>query len=156
MDIMMTIAKRSMDVLLGRAAFISGCIWLALLAVIHLWPASYWLEVHSVRVADTEVNSPIRLYVEREIKRDFSGTWGVSVRVLDASGTYVMCAASAVSEYRKGTDLPNFIDLGWWTNGQCKTLPAGSYVVYTTWQVHGNGILPAKTINAASNVFKVS
>lgn len=156
MDSMIALVKQSKDALLGRTAFLLGCLWLVFLAAIHFWPASYWMEVHSVRVADTQVNEPVRLYVEREIKRDFSGTWGVSVRVLDASGTFVMCAASAISEYRKGTDLPEFVDLGWWTNGQCKTLPAGSYVVYTTWQVHSNGILPAKTINAASNVFKVS
>lgn len=35
------------------------------------------------------------------------------------------------------------------------TLPVGVYIVQTVWQVHGSGILPAKTINATSNLFKV-
>lgn len=74
---------------------------------------------------------------------------------MDAGHGYVVCSESAVSGYLKGADLPNTLTLSWWTNGQCNTLPVGVYIVQTVWQVHGDGILPAKTITATSNLFKV-
>ena len=148
--------KKISEMMLGRAAFLMGLLWLTALAVTHFWPASWWLEVHSVRVADSRAGQPLVMYVQREIHRDFSGTWGVSVREMTAGGTYVACAQSAVADYRKGADLPNVVTLGWWTNGRCATLPAGVYVVQTTWQIHGSGLLPAKTVQNTSNPFKVS
>ena len=143
------------DVLLGRLAFSISVLWISVLALIQLWPASWWMEVQSIHVADTKAGEPILMHVEREIHRDFSGTWGVSVRVMGAGHGYVVCSESAVSGYLKGADLPNTLTLAWWTNGQCSTLPVGVYIVQTVWQVHGSGILSAKTINATSNLFKV-
>lgn len=147
--------KRLTDVLLGKLAFALSVLWISALAVVHMWPASWWMDVQSVRVADTRAGEPILMHVEREIHRDFSGTWGVSVRVMDAGHGYVICSESAVSWYLQGADLPDTLTLSWWTNGQCNTLPVGVYIVQTVWQVHGNGILPAKTITATSNLFKV-
>ena len=144
------------EVALGRTMFAIGLLWLAALAVVHLWPASYWLEVHSVRIADSEAGKPILMYVERDIHRDFSGTWGVSVRQILDGKSRVACAQSAVIHYPVGSDLPEVLTLGWWTNGRCETLPAGVYVVQTTWQIHGKGLLPAKTISNTSNPFKVT
>jgi hypothetical protein len=144
------------EVALGRTMFAVGLLWLSALAVVHLWPASYWLEVHSVRVADSDLGQPIVMYVERDIHRDFTGTWGVSVRQMLNGKTHVACAASAVADYQVGSDLPEVITLGWWTNGRCETLPVGVYVVQTVWQVHGAGLLPAKTVHSTSNPFKVS
>ena len=95
------------------------------------------------------------MHVERTIHRDFTGTWGVSVRSLTDQGSMVACAASAVSDYRIGADLPEILTLGWWTNGRCETLPAGTYLVQTTWQIHGSGILPAKTLQVTSNPFVI-
>ena len=153
---MNTVVRKSKDFLLGRLAFIIGLLWLSLLSFIHFWPASWWLDVDSVRVADGVSGQPVVMYVQRTIYRDFTGTWGVSVRSLTDQGSMVACAASAVSDYRIGAYLPEVLTLGWWTNGRCETLPAGTYLVQTTWQIHGNGILPVKTISTASNIFKVS
>lgn len=147
--------KRLADVLLGKLAFALSVLWISALAVVHMWPASWWMDVQSVRVADTRAGEPILMHVEREIHRDFSVTWGVSVRVMDAGHGYVICSESTVSGYLQGADLPDTLTLSWWTNGQCSTLPVGVYIVQTVWQVHGNGILPAKTITATSNLFKV-
>lgn len=147
--------KHMVDLMLGRAAFIAGLIWLTGLAAIHLWPASWWLDVDSVRVADGVAGQPVIMHVERTIHRNFTGTWGVTVRSLQQQHTYVACAASAVADYRISADLPEIVTLGWWSNGQCKTLPAGIYVIHTTWQIHGAGILPAKTLQATSNPFKI-
>lgn len=148
--------KNLKEMMLGRAMFLAGLLWLSALAVTHFWPASWWLEVHSVRVADSKAGQPVVMYVQRDIHRDFSGTWGVSVRQMLEGKTHVACAASAVSDYQQGSDLPEIVTLGWWTNGRCETLPVGVYVVQTTWQIHGNGLLPAKTVQSTSNPFKVS
>ena len=147
--------RKMVDLMLGRMAFFAGLLWLSTLAAIHLWPAAWWFEVESVRVADGVSGQPVFMHVQRTIHRDFTGTWGVTVRLLEDKGTYVACAASAVTDYRIGSDLPEVVTLGWWTNGQCKTLPPGIYIVQTVWQIHGSGILPAKTVQATSNPFKV-
>ena len=148
--------RKMVDMMLGRMAFLLGLLWLSALATMHLWPASWWLEIASVRVADGIEGKPVLMHVERTIHRDFTGTWGVSVRSLTDQGSMVACAASAVSDYRIGEDLPEVVTLGWWTNGRCETLPAGTYLVQTTWQIHGSGILPSKTVQATSNPFKIT
>lgn len=147
--------RKMVDLMLGRMAFFAGLAWLSALAATHLWPASWWLEISSVRVADGIEGKPVLMHVERTIHRDFVGTWGVSVRSLTDQGSMVACAASAVSDYRIGADLPEALTLGWWTNGRCETLPAGTYLVQTTWQIHVSGLLPAKTVQATSNPFVI-
>lgn len=149
--------RKMVDLMLGRMAFLLCLLWLSALSVIHLWPASWWLEIDSVRVADGIEGKPVLMHVERTIHRDFTGTWGVSVRRLtdQGQGSMVACAASAVSDYRIDEYLPVVLTLGWWTNGRCETLPPGTYLVQTTWQIHGSGILPAKTVQAASNPFVI-
>lgn len=146
---------KAKDVLFGKAAFVLSVLWISVLVLIQFWPASWWMEVQSVHVADTKAGDPVVMHVQREIHRDFSGTWGVSVRVMDAGKGFVACSASAISGYKEGADLPDALTLSWWTNGHCNTLPVGVYIVQTVWQVHGDGILPAKTITATSNLFKV-
>jgi len=148
--------NRLKSMLLGRAAFLAGVLWLSALTVSQAWPSSWWMDVQSVRVADGRVGQPVIMYVQREIKRDFTATWGVSVRQLSEGKTFIACAQSAVADYRRGTDLPEVVTLGWWSNGRCETLPAGVYVLQTTWQIHGTGLLPAKTVHSTSNPFKVS
>ena len=147
--------KKIIDLMLGKITFFLGLLWLITITTVYLWPASWWLEVDSVRVADGVVNKPVVMYVHRTIHRNFVGTWGVTVRALENTGTYVTCAASAVSDYRIGTDLPEVITLGWWTDGRCETLPAGTYLIQTTWQIHNVGIFPTKTIQATSNPFVI-
>ena len=147
--------RKMVDLMLGRMAFFAGLAWLTALAAMHLWPASWWLEIASVQVADGIEGKPVLMHVERTIHRDFTGTWGVSVRSLTNHGSSVACAASAVSSYRINADLPGVLTLGWWTNGRCETLPAGTYLIQTTWQIHGSGILPSKTVQATSNPFVI-
>ena len=147
--------KKMVDLMLGRLAFFAGLLWLTTLASVHFWPATWWLEVQSVRVADGIAGQPVVMHVERTIHRDFVGTWGVTVRALQEKNTLIACAASAVTDYRIGADLPEILTLGWWTNGQCQALPPGTYIVQTVWQIHGSGILPAKTLQITSNPFVV-
>lgn len=149
--------RKMVDLMLGRMAFLLCLLWLSASSVIHLWPASWWLEIDSVRVADGIEGKPVLMHVERTIHRDFTGTWGVSVRRLtdQGQGSMVACVASAMSDYRIDEYLPGLLTLGWWTNGRCETLPPGTYLVQTTWQIHGSGTLPAKTVQAASNPFVI-
>jgi len=99
------------DVVFGKAAFALSVLWITALAIVHMWPASWWMDVQSVHVKDTKVGEPILMHVQRDIHRDFSGTWGVSVRVVDAGKGHVVCSESAVSGYQKGADLPNTLTL---------------------------------------------
>jgi hypothetical protein len=144
------------ELALSRIVFFIGLLWLTVLAVIQVWPASWWMDVRSVRVADSQINKPVVMYVEREIKRNFSATWGITLRRVSTETTYIACSYSAVADYKQGTDLPEVVTLGWWSNNTCETLPAGTYVLNTTWQIHGSGIFPAKTIYSTSNPFEIT
>ena len=152
---MVAMTEQIKDVLMGRIAFIASVLWILAVAVSYAWPTSWWMEVNSVRVADSKVGQPIVMAVDRVIHKSFVAQWGVNVRVVSVDGSYVACAASALSSYVAGAEIPHAVDLGWWTNNQCATLPVGSYVVHTTWVIPGIGPLPDKTITVVSNIFKV-
>ena len=148
--------KKVLDKLTSRVVLALCIGWLLALAITHLWPASYWLEVNSVRVADSQANKPVVMYIDRKIHRDFVGVWGVTVRRLKDTGTHIACASSALSDYKEGNELPEVVTLGWWTNGKCETLPVGVYIVQTTWQIQSNGFLPNKVVTQTSNPFKIT
>ena len=52
--------RKMVDLMLGRMAFLLGLLWLSALAAMHFWPASWWLEIASVRVADgtSQISGP--------------------------------------------------------------------------------------------------
>jgi len=136
-------------------AFVGGALWLLYFTVSSFWPSSWWFDVRSVRVADAFVGEQVVMYVDREIKREFSGRWSAAVRDV-GTGTYaVVCAAGDESVYRMGAELPANLTLGWWTNGRCETLPEGEYVVDTVWRIDTGFFVGDKTIRATSNIFKV-
>lgn len=148
--------KKVLDKLTSKAVLAICIGWLLTLTITHLWPASYWLEVNSVHVADSQANKPVVMYVDRKIHRDFIGIWGVTVRSIQDTGVHIACASSALSDYKEGTKLPEVVTLGWWTNGKCETLPVGVYIVQTTWQIQGNGFFPTKIVSQTSNPFKIT
>ena len=148
--------KKVLDKLTSRLVLALCIGWLLTLTITHLWPTSYWLEVNSVHVVDGYTNKPVIMAVDRTIHRDFVGVWGVTVRSIKDTGVHIECASSALSDYKKGAELPEVVTLGWWTNGKCETLPVGAYIVQTTWQIQSNGILPTKVITQTSNPFKIT
>lgn len=148
--------KRLLDIRTSRAVLATCIGWLFTLIIIYLWPASYWLEVNSVHVADSQTNKPVVMYVDRKIHRNFVGVWGVTVRSMKDTGTQITCASSALADYKEETELPEIVTLGWWTNGKCETLPVGVYIVQTTWQIQGNSFLPNKIVTQTSNPFKIT
>ena len=148
--------KKVLDKLTSKAVFAICIGWLLTLVITRLWPASYWLEVNSVGVADSQVNKPVVMYVDRKIHRNFVGVWGVTVRSMKDTGTQITCASSALADYKEEAELPEVVTLGWWTNGKCETLPVGVYIVQTTWQIQGNDFLPTKIVTQTSNPFKIT
>ena len=128
----------------------------ALLIVGALWPASYWFEVNQIRILPAPENGPVILEVDRKIKRNFSADWHVVVRRLTPEGSWVItCVADGATDYLTKAVLPKPLTLDWWTNGECPTLPAGTYRLHTTWQLEPQYV-PTKRVTAISNVFEVT
>lgn len=134
--------------------FLLSALWLALLAAVHLWPASWWLDVRSVRISDAAHGDSPAMLVERTISREFKGTWQITVRRWDG-GWVVWCNASGTSNYKPSASLPPALTLRWWTDGQCHPLDAGKYTVTTTWTILGHGLAPDRLIKIDSNIFEV-
>lgn len=141
----------------GPTALALSMGWLLFLVIVFFWPASYWIEVKSVRVLDTYANQPVHLLVDQRIRRDFHGTWLTHVRVQRLNGgDELFCPSAGIGYYKKAEVLPSAVTLGWWTGGECETLPPGRYVVETTWTVEPDmWPLPPKRIRVVSNPFEV-
>ena len=148
-------ADKMIRILTGPLVWILSLLWLAGITLAFLWPASWWFEVHDVRVSDGKAGEQITMVVGREIKRDFEGSWSVSIRQIDEAATKLACVASSKTDYRTDAQLPAVLTIGWWTNGVCSTLPPGHYVLTTTWYIYPP-IGPTKTVRRVSNIFKVT
>lgn len=98
-------------------------------------------EVRSItgeRVGDTAV-----LDVDRVVHMPI--VMGFSVRILEVteSGLEQYCIMDAEPfPYSPNAVVPDTIDLDWWTNGECATLPDGPVVVDTTWTPRKEGYAP--------------
>lgn len=145
-----------MQIWSGPIALGIALAWLLFLAISYVWPTSYWIEVTSVRVLDGRVGEPIRMLVDRRIHREFHGTWLAHVRVQRLDGDELFCPSSGSIYYKRSSQLPPEVTLEWWTEGRCKTLPAGRYVVETTWTISpSEWPFPAKRLYVTSNPFEV-
>lgn len=132
--------------------FLLSLLGFAFWATVEMWPASYWLEVRSVRVAD---GFPA-MVVDRSIKRQFYGRWSASLYRWEAQGWVAACTARGEQLYNPEAKLPAKLDLEWWTAGQCRGLPAGKYMMRTHWIIDGAGVLPEKSVTADSNIWSLS
>ena len=147
-------AGRVMRFLSGWGAFVVAAVWLAWLAVVSLWPGSWWFDVRRVVVFDAPAGVEILMEVDRVIHREFIADWSAVVRRWEDGGWTVACAGRGKSNYRPDAVLPDPLTLSWWTDGACPTLPTGRYFVSTIWTIRGGG-LPDKVVQVASNVFTV-
>lgn len=134
---------------------IAGVFLLITAATIHFWPASYWFEVRSLHVSDTTVGDPVLMVADRDIKRNFLGTWTVSIRKLGPKGQGVYCTAVNSTDYEMNSQLPDPLTLSWWTFPHCDPLPEGKYYIRTTWTIKGNGFFPDKQLSQVSNIFEI-
>lgn len=124
-------------------------------ATLHFWPASYWIEVRSVRVFDSQSGDPVVMAVDRTINREFEGHWVASIRRLEGGQWVAYCTAYGMANYEPGASLPDPLVLQWWTAQDCHPLPVGKYIVKTTWRIKGANLLPDKVQIATSNIFEV-
>ena len=129
--------------------------WGATMAALQMWPASRWLEVRSVRIADARVGQPIVMSVDRTIHRITDAAWSVSVKSLTSGKHSAVCSHDAFTRYRPGALLPIPVTLGWWTHGRCEALPPGQYVVDTIWRIKTPLLLGEKVVVVTSNIFEV-
>lgn len=115
----------------------------------------YWLLVQSVEVDETPAQASPVMRVDRQIIRPFLANWHVIVRQQEPSGWVVKCTAMGGGNYRVDAALPENLTLDWWTDGQCPTLPPGTYQVATTWEIHPNNGT-TKRLTVESNIFEVT
>lgn len=132
-------------------------VWLVFLAAVHFWPASYWLEVRSVRAGPAKEGEAVPMLVARTIHRPFLGIWTATVRKWEGDGWVTYCTSSGSSQYKSGSELPAKLTLDWWTDGRCPSLTAGRYVLGTVWQINPLApFLPAKSVQSESDIFEVT
>lgn len=137
--------------------FLAMTLWLTFYATVNMWPASSWLEVDRVSIANTLAEQPVPIIAARSINRPFSGDWRVTVRRWEYNGWVVYCNASGSNNYKTEAILPSNLTLAWWTDGQCPVLPEGRYVANTSWSIQPNlPFLPAKYVAVDSNIFEVT
>jgi hypothetical protein len=118
-------------------------------------PASIWMEVSSVRVADTVQGDSPTLEVDREIKRSFSAHWVAEVHKQQIDGSFAtVCTGNGRNEYTPKDSLPTNLDLDWWTFPERCMLNVGTYRVLTVWQVSPSNY-PTKRVENMSNMFEV-
>lgn len=129
-------------------------VWIFGWGLSHVWPSSWWLEVDRISIVDAKAERPIIIDVNRTIKRPFNAEWRVHVRKWSGLGWQIHCTGHGGGDYRVDSVLPIPLTLEWWTDGSCKTLPKGKYLVSTQWVING-GILPSKFVHAESNIFEV-
>lgn len=101
-------------------------------------PATNWLDVRSVSIADAVEGESPRLDVDRIIRRDFSARWSVDVRSIDpkSGATRVVCSAQGISRYLPNSEPIIGRDLDWWTSPRrCRPEP-GRYRVDALWMIH--------------------
>lgn len=120
----------------------------------NITPATYWMRVDSVVVADAMQGDPVIMHVSRTVYRPFSGEWLATVRRIDVDGPVAACFSSGRNHYTTDAKLPNPLTLDWWTHPIKCNLPEGRYRLDTIWTISVEGY-PQKTLSIASNVFEV-
>jgi len=100
-----------------------------------------YFQVNAI-TAEREGDTAI-LHVDREIKRPIHMSYTVTVSQKLATGLKSICRySSGVFQYQPDAELPDKIDLDWWSDGHCKTLPPGEAVIITTWTPAMPGLQP--------------
>lgn len=126
------------------------------LTLINAWPSSWWLDVRSINAGPARVGEPIPMRADRTINHAFLGRWTVTVRKWESEGWIAYCTATGKNDYRSGSELPEKLTLSWWTDGRCKTLDQGRYVISTIWEINPlSSFLPDKSVSIDSNIFEV-
>ena len=133
------------------AVFVVG-----LLVSLQLWPASYWLEVSSVKVDSGHESLNLQVLVDRKIHRRFTGSVAIAINKWEGEWVVVCSRQSGGGEFLANAKLPRFLTLNMWTAGQCQPLEPGfQYTVSKTWTIQSLGLMPDKTVTQTSNAFNI-
>lgn len=139
------------------AIIIAG--WAAMLAWSTLQaalPASWWFDAGEIRVSDTTVSEPCApMSFERTIERPFYAQWAVTIMQRKADGGFTTYQTySGGNDYRPENQLPDDLNLCWWTWQDTLPLLPGTYRVHTLWKLQVDG--GVREIRRTSNAFKVT
>lgn len=119
-------------------------------------PASNWLVVDSVMVADTVLGEDPDMVVRRVVKQPFLGHWTADVEKETLAGRFEhVCSANGEALYRPDNDLPKRLKLSYWSAPYCIPEAPGRYRVDTEWMIMLPGGL-TKIVTATSNTFNVT
>lgn len=129
-------------------------VWVVVWLVMFFWPARYYFDPQKLVVPNTRPHESVVMLFEREINKNFLGRWSVTVRRFTDHGPTVVCSAAGQANYKTDSILPDPLTLDWWTEGACKTLPPGDYMISTTWEIYPV-LWPEKQISIDSNIFQV-
>ena len=123
-------------------------------------PASIWMDVGEVSVADTPYGQTVMVSFDRAINREFQGEYSVSIRSLETG--LPVCWPSAKLPYEPQPQTVSVKTLEWWGAGlprPCKSemLVPGRYKMTTTWTIHPKlFFLPEKTITVTTDEFEIT
>ena len=127
------------------------------LAALQLWPASYWIEVPSVKVKSGKPSTDLEMVIDRRIKRTFNGESAIAIRKWEGEWVVICTGRGGGGEYLAGAKLPKRVTLGMWTElSLCHPLTPGTYTVSKTWTIQSLGLMPDKTVTQTSNQFEVT
>lgn len=137
--------------------FLLSMAGLILVPALFLWPASFWLDVDSIKAGPATAWNTVPVVLDRTIKRPFYGQWDVSVKEVTLVGLVPVCIARGATSYNPDTSLPPTPTMRWLTDGACQTLPSGTYLIDVTWRIRPSvSWLPEKQVTRRSNIFEVS
>lgn len=125
-----------------------------------LWASTFyqdpddWMVVEKVHVFDAVAGTSPNMEVNRKIVQPFRGTWLAEVNKRGQYGWTAVCSASGTNYYEPKDNLPDDIDLDWWTYPTKCPLGPGEYRVETVWTIRVPHLYPLEVMNT-SNEFRV-
>lgn len=130
-------------------------LWLSSLATLELIPTSIWFDVKSLHVADAPVGISPSIALVREINKDFTAEWQVTIHDVTSGTPRGKCVIPYKQKYFKNSTLAPDINLAWLTLGNCTHLIPGKYIATVQYDVITPWFMPNKHDEVTSNVFTI-
>lgn len=151
------VIRNTIDFAIGSLASLAILLYLA--------PIALWYDSSPELVIDSEVGEEIFMITDRQIRRDFTGAWKVTLREVTPRGLEQVCLTGLTEQrYLTTATHPEPLPLNWWTYSRClnadgvailgENLPKGEYLMTTCHWVY----LPlgfSKNECRTSNTFRV-
>ncbi|MFV1530624.1 hypothetical protein [Phaeobacter sp. JH209A] len=128
---------------------------LALSLMTSALPASWWFEAGELRVADASAGECPEMQFDREINRPFKAAWIATIMRRASYGWATYRTFQGTNDYRPENQLPDKLDLCWWTWADPLHMPPGEYRVNTLWRIHPTQGR-AREVRRTSNTFTIS